>query len=125
MDLILKNFLHSKLHFNLPKTFRCTGQPGKLMKLQKYVSQEIEITEFPAYFNFGDIHVAKVTENQVIGVCYWPEQYEIGVRRYLTANDWQPCEPELFYTKFAEVSAALIAKSGIELLTVEGGAYAD
>ena len=112
MDLILKNFLHSKLHFNLPKTFRCTGQPGKLMTN-------------PSYFTFGGIHYAKVTENNVICVCAYTDYYEINSRKELTANDWQPCEPELFYTKFAEVSAALIAKSGIELLTVEGGAYAD
>jgi hypothetical protein len=94
-------------------------------KIRKTKYEEVEINEFPAYFEFGGCHAIKVTENKVLNVCWLNGHEGIEIQKYITDNEWQPCAPELFYQKFADVNSKIMDLANIELLELEGGAYAD
>ena len=83
-------------------------------------TEEVEITEFPAYLKYSDIFFSKViSETRVIHIGLLLDMANIEIRFFLTDNDWQPCTPEEFYEAAAEAMRRINEPLGLEMHTLE------
>ncbi len=88
-----------------------------------------EVTDFPAYFRYKDsnFQFAKVIDKSTVIYAMASESSEmctLEMRSYLNDN-YQPCEPELFYQIAALAMQRINAGCDIVSLELQEGAYAD
>ena len=94
------------------------------MTIKKTTEELIEIP-VPSYWKYGP-HFAYVSaEDKVLIVCTYYGGSSIETRRSLTGNDYTPCTHDEFVAAYVYAINAITEASGIEHLTLEGGAYAE